>query len=154
MTDMTRKTHETHALRYRVPALGAMFVLLALCAGCLDRTLVITSDPPGASVTVNDVEVGRTPVEAAFTYYGDYDLLLTLDGHEPLRTRATASAPVYEYPPLDLVAEAVPARIRNRVRWHFTLQPSPEASGPATQLEADVAERARALRERLSPAGQ
>jgi len=131
-----------------------MLAPLALCAGCLDRTLVITSEPPGASVTVNDVEVGRTPVEASFTYYGTYDVLLTLEGFEPLRTRATATAPVYEYPPVDLIAEAVPARIRNQVKWHFALQPSPEASVPTTRLEADVADRARALRERLSPSGQ
>lgn len=141
-------------VRGQVSALCAMLTPLALCAGCLDRTLVITSDPPGASVTVNDVEVGRTPVEASFTYYGMYDVVLTLDGHEPLRSRATATAPVYEYPPVDLIAEAVPARIRNQVKWHFMLRPSPEASGSTTKLEADVAERARALRERLSPAGQ
>lgn len=151
---MGRMTRETPTPRATLPALCALLSPLALCGGCLDRTLIITSDPPGANVTVNDVEVGRTPVEASFTYYGTYDVLLTLEGHEPLRTRATARAPVYEYPPVDLIAEAVPARVRSEVRWHFTLQPSPEASVPATRLEADVAERARALRERLSPAGQ
>lgn len=144
----------TRTKRPSLPALGALLAPLTLCAGCLDRTLLITSDPPGASVTVNDVEVGRTPVEASFTYYGTYDVLLTLEGHEPLRTKATARAPAYEYPPLDLAAEALPARIQSRVKWHFTLQPSPEMSAPTTKVEADVAERARALRERLSPAGQ
>lgn len=144
----------TCTTRPNLPALCALLAPLAVCGGCLDRTLLVTSDPPGASVTVNDVEVGRTPVEASFTYYGTYDVLLTLDGHEPLRTKATATAPVYEYPPLDLAAEALPARIRNQVKWHFTLQPSPEASAPATKLEAEVADRARALRERLSPVDQ
>ncbi|MFZ2873586.1 MAG: PEGA domain-containing protein [Phycisphaerales bacterium] len=144
----------TRTTRLNLPALCALLAPLVACAGCLDRTLLVTSDPPGASVTVNDVEVGRTPVEASFTYYGTYDVLLTLEGHEPLRTRATASAPVYEYPPLDLAAEALPARIRNQVKWHFTLRPSPEASAPTSQVEADVADRARALRERLSPVDQ
>lgn len=127
-------------------------LVLAGAGGCLDRTMVITSEPTGATVTVNDVEVGRTPVEASFTYYGEYDVRVEKEGFEPLRTRATARAPLSEVPPFDLAASAVPARIENKVRWHFVLEPAMESRMDARALEAGMKERAAALRDRVEPA--
>jgi hypothetical protein len=124
-------------------------VAACLCAlllpACAARTLEITSDPPGATVYVNDQEIGRTPVKASFTHYGTYDVLLFKDGYEPLRTRARARTPIYEIPPLDLLASAAGAR--TTIRWHFTLRPAIEASLAPEVLEAELLGRARALRE-------
>lgn len=120
-------------------------LLATLAGGCLSRKVSITSEPRGATVWMNDVEIGRTPVEAEFAYYGTYDLLLQLEGHEPLRTRASARAPIYEYPPFDLAANAVPGA-ESVVRWHFTLTPSLESTLSKEQLERGMIERARALR--------
>ncbi|MDX2132141.1 MAG: PEGA domain-containing protein [Planctomycetota bacterium] len=129
------------------PRARAVACVLAVCAagGCMRRTIVVTSDPPGATVVLSDVEVGRTPVEAEFLYYGTYDVLLTKDGFEPLRTAARASPPVYDIPPLDLPASAVPGA-RSTIRWHFTLEPALESRLPKAELEAGVLDRARALR--------
>lgn len=113
--------------------------------GCLTRKVSITSEPPGATVWVNDVEVGRTPAEAAFRYYGVYDVRVEKEGCEPLRTRARARAPFYEYPPIDLAANAIPGA-EHVVRWHFTLEPALETSLPKAQLEQDLLGRARGLR--------
>jgi hypothetical protein len=121
--------------------------------GCMQRSLVITSEPAGATVYVNDAEVGRTPLEVGFTYYGTYDVLVTKDGYEPLRTKAEAIAPVYEHPPLDLAAHAMPWGVRTRVPWHFTLEAlatSPEAK---KAQETALLERAAATRARLQPGG-
>jgi len=120
-----------------------------LVAGCLDRRLSITSEPSGAAVWVNDVEVGRTPVEASFTYYGRYEVQLEKDGYEPLRTRANAQGPIYEYPPFDLVATAIPADIETTIRWHFVLTPVQDEAASTPELEAALIERARALRARI-----
>lgn len=122
-------------------AVGCLAV--ALVSGCADRRIVITSDPPGASVVLNDQEVGRTPLEARFTYFGEYDVRLSKDGYEPLWTSRLAVAPWYEYPPFDLAAEASPVPVRTVVRWHFVL--SPVQSG---RSEEDLMERARELRAR------
>jgi hypothetical protein len=130
---------------------GVLAGVLGVLGGCLDRRLVITSEPPGAVVTVNDVEVGRTPVEARFSYYGTYEVLLELEGYEPKRERALARAPLHEYPPLDLIATAAPVRIERVVKWHFVLEPAMEASRTPAEIEAAVAERARGLRGRLEP---
>lgn len=123
-------------------------VLLGLAmGGCLERRLYITSDPPGAVVWVNDVEVGRTPVQTAFTFYGEYDVRLSADGHEPLSTSRKAIAPWYEYPPIDLLAEAWPGMIKNEVRWHFLLAPTPDSS---SITEQELLFRARQMRDELA----
>ncbi len=126
-----------------MPLLCSLLTALFL-PGCATRTIEVTSEPPGATVIANDVELGRTPLTADFTYYGTYDVLLTKPGYEPLRTTASARAPFYEYPPVDLVA--APLSPHTTVRWHFTLSPSPESSQPKDQLEQDLLSRANALR--------
>jgi len=118
-------------------------VLTVPLAGCVQRTLHIESDPSGALVHLNDVEVGRTPVDVDFTFYGVYDVLLEKEGYEPLRTSARAQAPWYDAPLLDLVGAVVPpGRKEVDIRWSFQLEPvdpDPEA----------VVARARELRERV-----
>jgi len=129
---------------------GALCIgVTALAGGCMQRSLEITSEPEGATVYLNDVEVGRTPLEVGFTYYGEYDVLLMKDGYEPLRTRADAVAPVYEHPPLDLAAEAMPWGVRTRVPWHFVMTPLPATAEEKAAAEAALLDRARATREKL-----
>ena len=83
--------------------LGAM-LLTALCAGCVERRYVVTSEPPGALVLRNGVPIGLTPVDDFFIYYGSYDLTLIKDGYETLPAKVKIDAPWYQYPPLDFVA--------------------------------------------------
>lgn len=119
----------------RAAPIIACFGVLAALQGCVERTITVTSEPPGAIVWLNDVEVGRTPVETEFTFYGTYDVRLRLDGYEPLLTSRKANAPVYDLPGLDLVAEAIPAKIESNVDWHFVLTPLPELA-PGADREA------------------
>jgi len=107
--------------------------------GCVERTIFITSDPPGALVHLNDVEVGVTPVEVGFTWYGVYDVRVEKDGYEPLMTSARARAPFWEAPGIDLIAAMAPGHRQRAVRWSFTL----------TKADDDpdaVVERARSMR--------
>ncbi len=126
--------------------MGLGLVAALLAGGCADRRLVITSEPPGASVWVNDVEVGRTPLEASFVHYGTYDVRLRLDGYEPIATSAAASAPWYEYMGPDLVAEAMPWGVETRVQWNFTMKPSLESRTERGALEKGLIDRAGELR--------
>ncbi|MBL1218470.1 MAG: PEGA domain-containing protein [Planctomycetes bacterium] len=131
--------------RRRLGSLGRVAsagLLIGMLAGCVERTISITSEPPGALVYLNDEEVGRTPCEVHFLYYGEYDVRLVLEGFEPLMGSAKANAPLYELPGLDLAAELFPAKIRNRVMWHFDLEP---VSADREQMIG----RARDLRDRL-----
>ena len=124
---------------------------LLLAGGCADRRLVITSTPPGAFVWVNDVELGRTPLEAAFVHYGTYDVRLKLEGYEPIATSASASAPWYEYVGPDLVAEAMPWGVETRVRWNFALKPALETTMSRQELEKGLIDRARELGKQTEP---
>lgn len=113
-----------------------------LTCGCVRRTVTITTEPSGALLWLNDREIGRTPVEVDFDYYGTYDVRLERPGYEPLMTSGTASAPWWETVGLDLVAELVPATLHSRVEWHYVLETAnddPEA----------LAERAREMRSTL-----
>src|SRR4051812_11540396 len=75
--------------------------LLSLAGGgCVQRTLTVKSDPPGAIVSLNGVEVGRTPIERDFTWYGVYDVELRKDGYEPLKKRGDVIAPWWQWVPL------------------------------------------------------
>ena len=124
-------------------ALLASALLLAPAAGCVERTMKICSQPPGALVTVNDEEVGATPVKFAFLWYGDYEIVLRKAGYEVLKTHCTIKAPWYETPPMDLISEVlVPKVIKDEhVLPVYTLEP---AEAPAV---SHVVERASELRD-------
>lgn len=97
---------------------------LALLAGCVERTIKITSQPAGAVVYLNDEEVGRTPTEVRFTFYGDYGVILRKEGYETLSTHKKINAPWYQLPPIDIFADLlIPGTIHDRHAWDFELQP-------------------------------
>lgn len=124
---------------------------IVMLSGCIERRIYITSQPPGATVWVNDVEAGRTPTSVTFTYFGNYDVRLRKDGYEPLITKGEANPPVYEFPGPDLVATAIPARIRSDVKWNYVLQPKLESVGTQGDFESGLMNRAGALRGQIAP---
>ena len=129
-------------------------ILIASCvlgsivlSGCVQRKIRVTSTPPGARVILNDQEIGHTPVETRFTFYGGYDVQLIKPGYEHIHELRKAEAPVHEYPVVDFVATAAPTNISHTIEWHFDLTPVPEASDPDGARE-DLLDRASDLRER------
>lgn len=116
---------------------------LAGCAGGVDRTLVVESDPPGALVYLNDQEVGRTPAETPFLWYGTYDLALRQEGYQTVKVKPRVWAPWWQIPPLDLLAELVPIPLEDRRRLAYTMKPLPEVSADR------LIERAEQMRTRL-----
>jgi len=105
-------------------------LLLFMLAGCVQRTISITSEPSGVLVMLNDEEVGRTPLQVPFTWYGTYDVRLERAGYQPKWTTAEANAPWWEWPGPDLVAEAIPGA-ESHIAWHFTLEPNQPIDEPA-----------------------
>lgn len=130
---------------------GALAAALLAVGGCLQRRVSVTSEPPGALVYLNDTEIGRTPVEADFTYYGEYDVRLVLEGYEPLITRTKADPPLYELPPFDLVATLWPGKIDTHIRWHYVLQKPLEDSQPRDDFERGLIDRAKDLQQKVGP---
>jgi hypothetical protein len=127
----------------RLTALIAIALASGLSLGCVERRLVITSDPAGALVYLNDQEVGRTPLEVPFTWYGTYDVRLEREGYTTLQTEREAERPWWETPGPDLLAEAIPDK-RVEIAWHLEMQ----EAVPASQVDPDrVLDFARQLRE-------
>lgn len=103
---------------------------LTALTGCVQRQIRVTSNPTGARVWINDQQVGLTPVETSFTFYGGYDVRVELPGYESVNELRQAKAPLYEYPGLDLIATAIPADFENTVEWHFDLKEVEETTDP------------------------
>lgn len=138
-----------YTCRMTAPRAAACFLLVSAAAalpGCLKRTIHVTTEPPGALVWLNDVEVGRTPLETDFTYYGVYSVRIRKEGFEPVATTRRAAMPVYEWPVVDLAAEAWPQTIETNIRWHFELSPTPERTDPDA-ARRDAVERAKGMRD-------
>lgn len=128
---------------------GLLLVLamigITVLGGCVRRTLTITSDPPGALVYLNDQEVGRTPLQQDFTWYGHYSVDLRREGYQTIQTRRWIIAPWWQWPPLDLLAELMPLRLSDDRTMHFTLEPALEEPADPQKMLA----RARELRGQL-----
>ena len=124
-------------------ALRVMPLLLIGVAGCVQRTLTVRSDPPGALVYMNDQEIGRTPVTRNIIWYGTYDVELRMPGYASVKTTAPVIAPWWQWVPLDLLAEALP--LEDHHDLHYTLRPPNDQ-----EIEADLlVRRGEDLREQL-----
>lgn len=128
-------------MKYRTQiGLAALAASLA-CGGCVERVMKISTTPTGARVFVNDEEVGLSPVKVSFVWYGDYDIVIRKQGYETLKTHYRIDAPWYQYPVVDLVAEAmIPTMIRDEhvlpdfVLTPAEIPPSSELVGRATEM--------------------
>ncbi|MDK2972932.1 MAG: hypothetical protein PWP23_2687 [Candidatus Sumerlaeota bacterium] len=118
----------------RVAAVAAAGAVL-LAAGCVRSKVVVTSDPPGADVSMNDVHLGRTPVETPFTWYWYYDFKAEKDGYETAIQRERFKAPIYLWMGPDLLMEMMPFPVRDTRYVHLNLAPRPAVDGPEFALD-------------------
>ena len=100
---------------------ASLLVLIAL-AGCVERKLKINTKPQGALVTLNDEEIGESPVTVNFNWYGDYCVRISKEGYETLNTHRELKGPWYDHFPFDFFAQIVnPNRIIDSYEWTFEL---------------------------------
>jgi hypothetical protein len=112
------------------------FLPFLVCGGCVERTLDVRSDPPGALVYLNDQEIGRTPLAKHFLWYGTYDVQVRKDGYETLKTKSPVIAPWWQWIPFDFVAELVPVKFHDSHTVSYTLRPLAKAQiDPQTIVE-------------------
>ncbi len=133
-------------------AILSLLLASAVLSGCVERALVITSDPPGATVTVNQQWKGTTPYVVPFKHYGVYDIWIEHPGVEengrmvkfyPLHVGEPIRAPKYQYAGADFVSEVLlPTTLRDQHTLHYTL----ERVANADDID-DVLDRAQQLRE-------
>ncbi len=159
----------------RLPLSAAVLAAAALLpAACVERKMVLRSEPPGAVAYVDDERVGITPCETPFSHYGTRHVVLEYrrevflkanggaapPGFEGGFRRVIADAPLgvpwYQWPVLDLITEiAIPFTITDTQEFVYSLEPReplptrPEEREALERHKAGVLERARVLREHL-----
>lgn len=118
---------------------GCTTLGLLLSCGCVERTLSVQSNPSGALLYLNDQEVGRTPLQRDFLWYGTYSVTLRKEGFETVKAKAAVIAPWYEWVPFDLVAELLPFRLKDKHYLQYDMKPQPVgwSSGEALLNRAD-----------------
>lgn len=132
-----------HPRGLRAAAMLAAAAMLPALPACVRRTMTFRTVPEGATVRLNDRDIGQTPVTVDFTFYGDYDIEYALPGYETIRTHRRIEAPWYQLPPIDLFAEAfVPFTIHDARVIDEELAPH---TAPDT---AELVDRAQEFRDR------
>lgn len=130
-----------------------MVALAMGSVGCVRRTIAITSTPSEALVFVNDREVGRTPCEVEFLFYGQYDVRLKHDGYEPVIGSGNASAPIWDFIGADLASELAPVQLESKVLWHFDMVPADHDHARLFARALDLKKSMEASASELPPSG-
>lgn len=93
----------------------------ALATGCVERHMIVRSEPPGAPAWVDEQYAGLTPVEYSFAHYGwrrvrvgpvrdEQDRVL----YREKQIEVDIRAPWYQLYPIDFVVEVLfPGRVRD-----------------------------------------
>ena len=122
------------------------WLALLLLGGCVERLVAVRSEPPGASVYLDDEKVGETPCEIEYIWYGERELVVELRGHRSVREILTLRPPWWQFFPLDFITGVlVPFTITDRVEVNYTLE-----RDLASEEEVEsILKRAAELRDRL-----
>jgi len=105
-----------------------LLVLMCLTSGCVERRLTIRTTPENALVTLNDEEIGTSPVTVSFLWYADYRVRVAKAGYNTLETHQELKAPWYDHFPFDFFAQVLtPKRIVDEHEWSFDLTPAQPA---------------------------
>jgi len=95
-------------------------------SGCVERQLTINTAPQGAMIVLNDEEIGVSPVTVSFEWYGDYNVGVSKEGFETLKTHRKLKGPWYDGFPFDFFALLNPERTVDSYEWTFELSPQEE----------------------------
>jgi hypothetical protein len=126
--------------------LAAPTCALLLLTGCAaERTLRVTSEPPGAIVRLDGEAVGTTPCEIPFAHYGIRRITLYKEGYRTESEAVELDPPWYARFPVDIVSEVfLPIGWRDRRKYHVDLIEGEDVLGAPTLRS--VIERAGVLR--------
>lgn len=120
---------------------AAVLSLWGAGGGCVEQTLTIETNPPGALVYLNDLEVGRTPVTRDYQDDGDYDVAIRLEGYETIKTHRWIVPPAWNAPPFDLFAQLSPFTYRVHKTLKFQMQPSTQEVKPEVLVDKGLVAR-------------
>ena len=98
--------------------------LVLASSGCVERVLVIRTDPPGARVFVDGKASGETPVEIPFVCYGEREIVLEKNGYLSREVLESVRAPWWQVFPFDFITDVLlPIPLRDVHKLEYTLEP-------------------------------
>jgi hypothetical protein len=108
--------------------------------GCVERQLVIETQPEGVELFVDGREVGTTiagePVAFTFESYGTHTVVARKRGHVPVRCQVTLDPPWWQWFPIDIFTDVLwPGTVRDTHELTLELAARPEPE------DADALER-------------
>ncbi len=110
--------------KWNMPIMVVVVAAAAVLSGCVERRLTINTRPQGAMVALNDEEIGQSPATVPFNWYGDYNVRISKEGYETLKTHRRLKSPWYDKFPWDFFAQVIsPKKIRDSYEWTFELSP-------------------------------
>ena len=99
----------------------------------------INTEPQGALVTLNDEQIGVSPVTVSFNWYGDYWVRASKEGFETLDTHRELKAPLHDRFPFDFFAGVLyPGQITDDYEWTFELAPRQDLTREQLLEQADA----------------
>ena len=110
----------------------------ALLSGCLSKTMTVSSTPPGAILSINDVEMGPTPITTDWHGGGSYRFSLKLKDHSPLAETVKIKYRWYSAPIIDMGPDFMTTRqVKDHKELHFEMPPlKKENPGSGSSKEA------------------
>ena len=86
--------------------------------------MTVRTNPPGATVSVDNQVIGTTPAASSFVYYGTREFRIEKDGFRTETIRRRFNPPWYEWPGLDFLSETLyPGELRDERIIDVTLVP-------------------------------
>ena len=96
------------------------------------------SNPPGAIVSLDGKEIGRTPFSTNFNHYGKREFRIVKQGYETKTEVIPVAAPWYQWIGLDFVSEVLlPGKLTDHKYYEFDLQPEKIVPGSEIVTRAD-----------------
>ena len=101
--------------RYLLRVIAVLgLISLVMSAGCVRRRMTVRTNPPGATVSVDNQVIGTTPAATSFVYYGTRELRIEKDGYRTETVLRKINPPWYQLPGLDFISESLwPGEIRD-----------------------------------------
>jgi hypothetical protein len=101
-------THHAPSTRRRAILAICLALAWTPLSGCqVQRVLELRSQPPGATVRLDDQIVGETPLDLPFVHHGTRRVTCTLEGYRTASRVVAIEAPWWARFPLDLFSEVL-----------------------------------------------
>lgn len=98
----------------RSTLLAMLATMFLLSSGCVRRRMTVRTNPPGATVSVDNQLIGTSPAATSFVYYGTREFRIERDGYRTETIRRKIKPPWYQLPVLEFFSETLwPGEIRD-----------------------------------------